>query len=430
MINTTIVAQATAMVAQPIGIIRLSGPQSLGIAKIITKKERIQVRTAHFVQLYEKQVIDHAVVLYFKAPYSFTGEDVVEIQMHGNPYLMERVIALCLEHGACMAQPGEFSKRAFLNGKMSLDQVEAVADLIHANSFKAAKSAALSLDGALKQQIELLQSELMALRVLIEASIDFSEDDIPTISEQALAERIVVLQKKIQRLLASASQGAVLQKGIKVSLVGEPNVGKSTLMNAVCQKDVSIVTNEAGTTRDIVCREVIHKGVCLTFSDTAGIRETESKAEAMGIERSYQAIEDSDLVLHIKDSTEVTIAHKSTCPIWTVINKVDLLRDKTKPCNTFMISAKHNLGVAELLDAILEYFKLGDVTEAPFSARARQVDVLKRVEEVVSNVSAEMPYEILASDLRVLQDVLSEITGDVSNDDVLAELFAGFCIGK
>lgn len=429
MIKTTIVAQATAMVAQPIGIIRLSGPKSLQIAKKITKKDNIKVRSAHFVQLYDQSVVDHAVVIYFKAPHSFTGEDVVEIQMHGNPFLKERVISLCIQNGAVYAKPGEFSERAFINGKMSLDQVEAVADIIHANSLRAAKSASLSLDGALKRQVERLQSELMALRVLIEASIDFSEEDIPTITDGKVSKQLTELKDKIKHLLMSAERGAKLQSGIVVSLVGKPNVGKSTLMNAICQQEVSIVTNEEGTTRDVVSREVIHKGVSITFSDTAGIRETESVAESIGIERSFKAIEGSDLVLYINDVRDAEIPNISaSCPVWTVYNKADLYSSIKE--DAMNISAKTHQGVVALLDKVIGHFKLGDVSEAPFSARSRQVDILKRVFDVIKHTSASQSFEFIASDLYLMQETLSEITGAVSTDDMLADLFEGFCIGK
>ncbi len=433
MSKTTIVAAATAMVAQPIGIIRLSGPLSLQIAQRITTKKNIVVRKAHFVSLYDNctSILDHAVLIYFNAPFSFTGEDVVEFQVHGNPYVKQRIIHLCLEHGAQLARPGEFSERAFHNGKMSLDQVEAVADLIHANSLLAAKSAALSLEGALKQQVVQLQSELMALRVLVEASIDFSEEDIPTINNEALEMRLEGLKQEISDLYRTAQRGVKLQMGIKVALVGAPNVGKSTLMNTICQQDVSIVTHEAGTTRDVICREVVHQGVCITFSDTAGIRETESIAESMGIERSYQAIEGSDLVLHITEEQKqsATLLH-ATIPLWTVVNKVDIRPIKNKDKGAFYISAKTRDGVTKLLDAVIDHFKLGEHQEAPFSARIRQVDVLKRVIQSLEQTSVSTPSELMAQDLRMMQETLSEITGVVSNDEMLEELFAGFCIGK
>lgn len=445
--TTTIVAAATAMVAQPIGIIRLSGPLSLQIAKKITKKLRISVRMAHFTNIFDGSVmLDHAVLLYFKAPFSFTGEDVVEFQTHGNPYVKERIIELCLAQGAQMARPGEFSERAFHNGKMSLDQVEAVADLIHANSFQAAKSAALSLDGALKNTVSRLQRELMALRVLVEASIDFSEEDIPTITQEALGVSLDRIKQELRTLLYTAKRGAKLQKGIKVALVGEPNVGKSTLMNAICQQDVSIVTDEAGTTRDIVCREVFHKGVCLSFSDTAGIRDTESVAESMGIERSYRALEASDIVLHVVEAIVPTKSHHalampfqqaggeegSAPPVWKVLNKIDLVGSlqKQSEIKVFAVSAKTQEGVLLLLDAIVDYFKLGEHQETPFSARVRQVDIINRVVLALESTTVETPLEMMAQDLREMQDILSEITGEVTNDDVLASLFSDFCIGK
>ena len=225
-----------------------------------------------------------------------------------------------------------------------------------------------------------------------------------------------------------------------VNIIGNPNVGKSTLMNAICQKDVSIVTNEAGTTRDIVCRDVFHKGVCLSFSDTAGIRDTNSVAEAMGIERSYKTIETSDIVLHVVDAT-TSISPLPSClsgveggelPVWEVANKMDLVGSPPKEAaiNKFSVSAKTQKGVDLLLDAIVDYFKLGEQQETPFSARVRQVDIIKRVVQSLECTTENVPPELLAQDLREMQDILSEITGEVTNDDVLASLFSDFCIGK
>ncbi|MCP8352206.1 tRNA uridine-5-carboxymethylaminomethyl(34) synthesis GTPase MnmE [Candidatus Synchoanobacter obligatus] len=426
---TTIVAPATAMVSQPIGIIRLSGPLSLQIIKKITKQKRIKVRHAHFVTVYDKEILDHAVVLYFKAPYSFTGEDVVEIQMHGNPYLMENVIKLCIGLGAEMAQPGAFSHRAFLNGKMKLDQVEAVADIIHAGSLRAAKSAASSLEGTLGTKVSELQAELMALRVLVEASIDFSEEDIPVISQAACNARLALLHSRLQALLQTAKTGASLQKGIQVALVGAPNVGKSTLMNAICKKQVSIVTSEAGTTRDVLSQEVIHKGVHLTFFDTAGVRSTSSIAEKIGIEKAHEFATKADLVLLMGDhQTRPLSLEGLETPSWVVYNKKDLFPDAVE--DALFISARHGDGVDELLDKILEYFKLAEHVEAPFSARTRQVDVLKRANQLLQETQGIVDAEIVAHNLWDVQQVLSEITGEVSTDDVLGELFSDFCIGK
>lgn len=424
----TIVAQATAMVAQPIGIVRISGPKSLAIIQKLAKQETFNPRTVYFSKLYDgDEVIDQGVVIYFKGPHSFTGEDVVEIQVHGSVYVLSELISLSISFGARMAEPGEFSKRAFLNGKMSLDQAEAVSDLIAANSSQAAKSAVASLEGGLKHEVEELQKMLMDLRVLVEAEIDFSEEDIPSITEEQIQARLNEITVCVDKLMVMCERGVQLQQGIKIALIGEPNAGKSTLMNRICQKDVSIVTQEAGTTRDVIAKDVHYKGVCFHFLDTAGIRETDSIAEKAGIDRSYLAIEEADLVLYVQDATRDK--HKpieTDTLVWEVENKADLL---TKPSTSrFSISAKENKGVDLLLDAILEHFKLSEQSETPFSARKRHVEVLKRVREGLPSESLSL--EIMAATLQQLQEVLSEITGEVTVDDMLGKLFSDFCIGK
>lgn len=423
----TIVAQATALVAQPIGIVRLSGPKSLEIAKKIANIASLEPRYAKFVKfLDENRVIDQGIVIYFRAPHSFTGDDVVEMQVHGSAYVVSELISLCVRLGARMAEPGEFSKRAFLNGKMSLDQVEAVADLIVSTSEKAARSAVLSLEGGLQKEVLSLQQALMNLRVLLEAEIDFSEEDIPTITEKRVGADLNKIKMKLEKLLSMCSRGVVMQKGINIALVGAPNVGKSTLMNAICQQDVSIVTQEAGTTRDVIGKDVVYKGVALHFLDTAGIRETASLAEKAGIDRSYKVVENADLVLHIQDITQSNQhVFKATSPIWKVFNKCDLRQEEV---DGFSISAKEQVGIEDLLDAILEHFLLGDQSETPFSARDRHIDVLKRAIDALPEEN--LPYEMMASELRTVQTILSEITGEVSNDDLLGVLFSDFCIGK
>lgn len=422
----TIVAPATAMIAQPIGIVRLSGPQSLAIAKKVTAQS-LQPRRAYFGKLFsEKEIIDHGLVIYFKAPHSFTGEDVVEFQVHGNAYVLSQVVATCLSLGAVMAEPGAFSKRAYLNGKMSLDQAEAVADLISASSHAAAKSAVKSLEGGLKNRIMEIQKALMDLRVQVEASIDFSDEDIPSISDEDIFTEIEAIDEMLEKLISQAKRGAQLQKGIHIALVGEPNAGKSTLMNAICQQDVSIVTEEAGTTRDVVSRDIVYKGVGFYFSDTAGIRATDSEAEKAGIDRSYQSMEEADLVLWIKDATIASdFKVKTTTPVWVVENKVDLL-SSTPP--GYAISAKSGQGVEALLDGILSHFQLNASQEPPFSARERHIDILNRAKQALPYGS--LPSEIMAQELLHVQNILSEITGEVSVDDMLSVLFSEFCIGK
>ena len=429
---TTIIAPATAMVPGAIGIVRLSGPKALEIAKQITSCQNIEPRYAHFVDVGCGELIDKAILIYFKGPASFTGEDVVEIHLHGNPLVLTDVISLGVQFGATMADPGEFSKRAFLNGKMSLDQVEAIADLIHAKSAKAARSAALSLDGALKACVDHFQSRLMALRVLLEAAIDFAEEDIPTLTPEHLEKELKLLQREITSLHARSQQGAALAKGICICLVGRPNAGKSTLMNLICQKKVSIVTAEAGTTRDIIEREVVYKGHSMMFLDTAGLRSTSNQAEAQGVALATQALKNADLVLHLMDVTDPGHEDIQTeAPVWTVFNKVDLLQIKpTSKSNVFQISAKEETGVELLLDAIVALQNKTEVGEAPFSARQRHVSILHRAKESLMRIDAEIEVELLAQHLYDIQEVLSEITGAVTCDDVLGEIFADFCIGK
>lgn len=431
--NTTIIAPATAMAPGAIGIVRISGPKALAIAKEMTSIKEVKPRYAHFVDVGKTCLVDKALFLFFKGPNSFTGEDVVEFHLHGNPHIMSEVIEMGIGLGAVMAQPGEFSKRAFLNGQLSLDQVEAIADIIHAKSSRAARSAVLSLDGALRGRVEDFQSQLMALRVLLEASIDFVEEDIPSLTPEHLDAHLKLLYKDAEHLHEVSSQGAIQSQGIRVCLVGRPNAGKSTLMNAICKKQVSIVTPEAGTTRDVIEREVAFNGHTITFLDTAGLRKTENEAEAEGVLRANQLIQSVDLVLLIHDATDdkPLEVEGAKAPVWTILNKVDLLSKQPQAKqDCFAISAKEEKGVDQLLSSIVNRLSLSVQGEAPFSARKRHVSILERVKETLKSLNSQAPVELLAHHLFETQEALSEITGVVTCDDVLGEIFSDFCIGK
>lgn len=427
--NTTIVAPATAMVEQPIGIIRISGPKASRIAGKLIGKTEMTPRQVYVSGISTQHFVDQAVVIFFQAPYSFTGEDVVELQMHGNPHLINRVVFECIKLGAVMANPGEFSQRAYLNGKLSLVQVEAVADLIHAKSEKAALSASKSMSGAFCKVIRQLQSDMMALRVEVEATIDFDEDDIPTLGLDVLHKKLAILIQEISTNLSVAKSGVLLAKCPEVVLVGKPNVGKSTLMNELCGSSVSIITEHAGTTRDLITRDIICNGVALRLTDTAGLRAAYDPAEQEGIERAKKVLTDADLVLHLSTEDEL-LPIQTNVPVWRVRTKIDLGDIQSQGAD-FSISVKTGAGISALKSALSGFVEGAQSQEVPFSARQRHIDALERVHEVLVALSDQVEHlDMLADALAQSHHYLGQIIGETTPDDVLGEIFSQFCIGK
>lgn len=435
----TICALATPNGNASVAIIRISGPNALAIAKFVTHTE-LSPRHAHFTSFYdnESDIIDQGIAIYFPSPHSFTGEDVVELQPHGNPYVCENIIRALTALGARLALPGEFSERAFVNGKLDLTQLEAIADLISSGSEQAAKSAVLSMQGKFSEKVNEIQHQLIQLRTHIEASLDFSEEDIETETRSIVSKKLEQLNSDIAVLFELAQKGVKLQQGVTIVLTGSPNVGKSSLFNTLCEEDRAIVTNIPGTTRDIVAADIEINGMPVRLLDTAGIREQAEPIEKEGITRAHSAIDAADLVIHIYDSQNVNkeMIPDNTDKNLVVINKMDLIRENTSYKSLgVMISAKTTEGLSNLREAIVKRLNLLPTEQqAPFSARNRHLEALVKSRQHVSKGLEHMnnysPLELSAEELRIAQQYLGEITGEFTPDDLLDYVFREFCIGK
>lgn len=446
----TIAAQATPAGRGGVAIVRISGPLVIDIAKNIVGVLP-SPRVAHYssFKATDNNIIDHGITLYFPAPHSFTGEDVLELHCHGGPIIVDSLLKTILQQGARMAQPGEFSQRAFLNGKIDLTQAEAIADLINASSEQAAQSALRSLQGEFSQQIEQLVAALIKLRMYVEAAIDFPEEEIDFLADGKVSSDLRNIIKKLQDTFVKAQQGSLLREGLHIVLAGKPNAGKSSLLNCLSGQQTAIVTEVAGTTRDVL-REHIHiDGIPLHIIDTAGLREQADYVEKIGIERAWQAIDKADIILLIVDNTQkndcITADHQRLFslnkPIIIVHNKIDLDITNNKPkvtqhsehCHIFL-SAKTQQGITLLKQTLKKQAGYSDSVENTFSARRRHLDVLKRAQQML--LAAEQQFiehqagELLAEDLHQAQQALSEITGEFTNNDLLGEIFSSFCIGK
>ena len=395
------------------------------------------------------QVIDQGIALYFPAPYSYTGEDVLELQGHGGPAVMNLLLNQCLSAGARLANPGEFTLRAYLNNKIDLVQAESVADIIEANTIEAARCAMHSLQGHFSARIEELVSLLTTLRMLIEATLDFPEDEIDNLQALQIKKRLNDIQTQVEQIFTAAQQGNLLQEGINIVLVGAPNVGKSSLLNQLVEDDVAIVTEIPGTTRDTIQRTITLEGIPVHIIDTAGLRETNDIVEQKGIERTHAAIKTANMVIRLVDSSQQQPDINDQAsnyiptgkPQITVFNKIDLLNENAKIENEknsieIHLSAKTGEGIELLRKKILEIagwqFNLGG--EGLFMARQRHLEALKQAQIHLDNAQKftqnEYQLELLAEELRLSQSALSSITGQFTADDLLGEIFSHFCIGK
>ena len=451
--NETIIAQATPPGRGGVGIIRISGAKTELVAQTILNKIPA-VRKADYLSFLDEdqQTIDQGIAILFKAPNSFTGEDVLELQGHGGPVIMDMLMRRILKiDGIRMARPGEFSERAFLNDKMDLTQAEAIADLIDATSERAAKSAMNSLQGEFSKKINTLTESLIHLRIYVEAAIDFPEEEVDFLADGKIAQALYNIIDNLSAVQKAAKQGAIIREGMKVVIAGRPNAGKSSLLNALAGKESAIVTDIAGTTRDVL-REHIHiDGMPLHIIDTAGLRDSPDRVEQIGIERAWQEINNADQVLFMVDGT--TTDATDPAEIWpdfidrlpssiglTVIrNKVDLTGetltvsdDQSHP--VFKISAKENLGLDELKDHLKQCMGYQSNTEGGFIARRRHLDAIEKADEHLQIGKQQLEVykagELLAEELRLAQQQLSEITGEFSSDDLLGRIFTSFCIGK
>jgi tRNA modification GTPase len=429
----TIAAQATSPGRAGIGIIRISGPKVKQIARQILGIIP-DPRYAHFSGFLDndKKIIDQGLALYFPAPNSFTGEDVLELHGHGVPVIMDCVLRRVLELGARLANPGEFSERAFLNGKIDLAQAESIADLINASSTQAAHSAMRSLQGEFSRQINSLSEEIINLRTYVEAAIDFSDQEIDYISTKKINQDLKNILQTITKLQKSAEQGVLLQEGLGVVIVGKPNVGKSSLLNYFCGRDAAIVTHIPGTTRDILREYINIDGLPLHIIDTAGLRETFDLIEQEGIKRVRQEMQRADFILLMVDEDDVDLHFfkEFLDKIIVVRNKIDLTKHKAKIAQQkIYVSVKTGAGLNLLKDCLKN--KIGfNASESDFMARRRHLDALQKAYQLLSNSRNKKAFELLAEDLCLAHRALGEITGAFYPDDLLGKIFSEFCIGK
>jgi tRNA modification GTPase len=444
MINETdtIAALATPIGRGGIGIIRISGPQVCHIAQCLLG-QLPKPRIASFNSFINNngELLDQGIALYFSAPHSFTGEDVLELQGHGGPVVMDRLLKAILNLGARLARPGEFSERAFLNGKMDLAQAEAIADLIDSASTQAARSALRSLQGKFSAKIKKLVEQLIKLRIYIEAGIDFIDEEIDLLADGEVLIKIEALVEKVDVILDQAHQGYLLKEGMRLVLVGEPNVGKSSLLNCLAGRETAIVTSIPGTTRDVVRDQILLDGMPLHITDTAGLRETSDRVEQEGIRRTKQALLGADLVILLLDDRhpddEVDANLLALVPMRPLIirNKIDKTgHDAGRQANGVLyLSAKTGAGIEVLKNELKEKMGLHSNTEGSFMARRRHLDALRRTQQALSaalNHAHTAQNELLAEELRQAQQALGEITGEFTSDDLLGEIFSTFCLGK
>ena len=444
----TIAAIATAPGRGGVGVIRISGSNLLPFALALTgKTPKPRHATLADFRAADGAAVNSGILLFFPGPHSFTGEDVLELQGHGGPVVMQMLLARCLDLGARLAEPGEFSRRAFLNGKLDLAQAEAVADLIDAATASAARSAVRSLQGEFSEAIHALTDELINLRMLVEATLDFPEEDIDFLKAADAFGRLERLQRKLAEIFDRAGQGKLLQAGLHVVLAGQPNVGKSSLLNRLAGDDLAIVTPVAGTTRDALRSTIQIEGIPLHIIDTAGLRETEDEVEKIGIERSWREIERADVVLLLVDARsgvgaadrEILARLPERLQRVTVYNKIDLSgavaeRHDEADGVAIALSAKANQGI-ELLRSELLRIAGWHPAEDVFIARERHLRALAAAQEHIAAASrvveSKLPaLELFAEELRLAQRALGEITGEFSADDLLGVIFSRFCIGK
>jgi len=444
-----IVAIATAPGRGGIGIIRISGPQ-LGPLTFALLEQHLTPRHAHYCIFRDSDglPIDQGIALYFSAPNSYTGEDVLELQGHGGPAVMQTLLKQCLVIGAAyglrMASPGEFTLRAFLNDKFDLAQAEAVADLIDASSEAAARAAMSSFCGTFSNEVNAISASIIQLRLMVESTLDFPEQEIEFLEKYQAREKLTTIQNQLKHVLNQSHQGMVLREGLHVVLAGEPNVGKSSLLNALAGEDLAIVTDIAGTTRDKVSQVIHLQGVPLTIVDTAGLRDTTDKIESIGIERSWSEISKADVVINLKDATfrdqfldEKIAKHRSPKSILlTVFNKADLLNPVPATNDSELyISAKTGYGIETLSAKLLFLAGWQPGQESPWLARQRHIDALEASSQHLSIASFhaaqdDRVLDLFAEELRLAHEHLGSITGQMTADDLLGEIFSRFCIGK
>ena len=465
--DSPIIAVATPPGKGAVGIVRISGKNLRAFANTLCRQS-LEPRRAYLTDIHDDQgqTVDQVLALFFPAPHSYTGEDVLELQGHGGPVVLSMLVEHCLAlsrrqdtglAGLRLAQPGEFTQRAYLNQKMDLAQAEAVSDVIDAQTQAAVRGAGRSLVGAFSKQVEKLQEQLLRVRMLVEASLDFPEEDIDFVTQADVAGQLGAMQKETHLLCAKTRQGALLRDGIKLVIAGQPNAGKSSLLNALTGQDTAIVTPVAGTTRDVLTQTISIEGVPVHVVDTAGLRDTQSvdEVEKIGIERAWAQVKDADVLLLLHDLSrrndaayearqtaliaQIHQQKNNHSPLLHVFNKTDLVTPETESAGqqpAMCISAKTGQGMQALRASLLQSVGwLAEHQEGVFSARQRHVQALEKVQihttQALDLLQAPSPaLDLLAEELRCAQQQLSCLTGAMSADDLLGEIFSRFCIGK
>jgi tRNA modification GTPase len=465
--NDPIVAIATAPGRGAVGILRISGANVAPLVQALCGRA-LRPREAHYLPFLDADggALDRGLAIHFPGPNSFTGEDVLELQAHGGPVLLQLLLARCLEAaaehdpatrqprlpGLRVAQPGEFSQRAFLNGKLDLAQAEAIADLIDASTEAAARSASRSLSGEFSREIHTLRDALIHLRMLVEATLDFPEEEIDFLQKADAAGQLAALRQQLQAVQRRARQGALLREGIKVVIAGQPNAGKSSLLNALAGAELAIVSSVPGTTRDVVAQTIQIHGVPVHVADTAGLRESSDEVEQIGIARAWGQIESADAILFLHDLTRadlpdyaagdaailelITAKLPAGVPVLHIWNKSDAVAPQGLAGRSGIpLSAKKGLGLETLRERLLELAGWQSLPEGVYLARARHVQALARVGEHLALAHEQLAardqmLDLLAEELRLAQNALNEITGEFGADDLLGVIFSRFCIGK
>ncbi|MDB5773288.1 MAG: mnmE [Burkholderia sp.] len=456
--SSPIAAIATAPGRGGIGVVRISGKNLAPVMQALCGNTQLQPRHATYLPFRnaDGSAIDHGLAIYFKAPHSYTGEDVLELQGHGGPVVMQMLLARCIEAGQeiglRLAQPGEFTHRAFLNDKLDLAQAEAVADLIEASTEAAAKSASESLSGVFSKAIHDLVEKVVHLRMLVEATLDFPEEEIDFLEKSDARGQLERIRKNLDDVFSQAAQGALLRDGLNIVLAGQPNVGKSSLLNALAGADVAIVTPIAGTTRDKVTETIQMEGIPLNIIDTAGIRDAGDEVERIGIERTWGEVGKADVILHLLDASRgPTLADEDivqrlpdNVPVMRVWNKIDLSGhkptvDRMTDATHVYVSATDRLGMDLLRAELLRLAGWQQTGESRFLARERHLLALKAARDHLEiaalhaardNAINDQALDLFAEELRLAQDRLNSITGEFTSDDLLGVIFSRFCIGK
>jgi len=440
-----IAAVATAPGRGGIGVVRVSGPSLDGFAReILGMLPLPRVATLANFRAGDGAAIDQGIAIYYPSPHSFTGEDVLELQGHGGPVVMQLLLARCLELGARVAEPGEFTRRAFLNDKLDLAQAESVADLIEASTAAAARSAVRSLTGVFSAEIHGLVRQLIELRMVVEGSLDFPDEDVDFVRASDAAGRLARLGERLEMIRGRARQGSLLRSGVHVVLVGQPNVGKSSLLNRLTGEERAIVTELAGTTRDALRETIQVEGIPLHIVDTAGLRPTDDHIERAGISRTWREIENADVALLLVDARlgvtaddrEITARLPPALERLTLLNKCDLIGASAARCEgpdgvVLTLSAKTGAGIDLLQRELMRIAGWQSAGEEVFMARERHLEGLRlAAQHVAAAQSNHEQLDLLAEELRLAQDALNTITGEFTSDDLLGEIFSRFCIGK